>query len=335
MSKATSQALTITSDTTEKWICHCCTAKNVKTVTSCRVCGRPDSYALSGFPLPFHGKYSTLFRPNQLINVLDDIHATDSENWTALHTSCANGNIAIVRQLLSYKSQIEALTNKGHTPLHLAVHSGSPEIVLELIKHGANVNAATQFEKSTPLHMAAEKGFARITQYLLHAGAKANALDILERTPLHAAAMSGRTDVGLLLLNAGAKIKLLDVHAWEPSQIAELHGHRDFQELLIRESMTEKQAVLKDLPPATWHNDVWFQVVNMHAKRKVEHRRLADQTASEEQHFKMLREQAKQDAVLSRREDRRLERQQQQEQAERWNSHGEGSHHSRITDGTT
>lgn len=155
----------------EAWHCHCCTAKNEPTLKKCRVCGRPDTYGLSGYPLPFHGKYATAYRPAQLIDVMDDIHETDSENWTALHVACANSNTPLVKELLKYKSQIEALTNKGQTALHLATHCGSVDCVQQLLKHGAKINVATYTEMETPLHMACSKGYARIAQLLILGGA--------------------------------------------------------------------------------------------------------------------------------------------------------------------
>lgn len=275
-----------------EWHCNCCTAKNVQEAIKCRVCGRPESYALTGYPLPFHGKNATLFRPSQVINVLDDIHEVDSEKWTSLHAACAAGNLEIVRTLIGYKSQLEAVNNKGQTALHMAIFSGSDEIVQLLIRAGANVNVATWHEKTTPLHMACEKGFARMTQMLLHAGANVHATNLLERTPLHCAAISGRNDIALLLMNAGARVHAVDIHGWEACQIAELYEHREFEELLIRNGMAEKQAVIKDLPPAKWHSDIWFEVVKMQSQRRSDYRQLCDLNRQEEERIEALKQAA-------------------------------------------
>lgn len=287
------------------WHCHCCTAKNVQTATKCRVCGRPESYAMSGYPLPFHGKNATLYRTSQVISVLDDIHEVDSEKWTSLHAACAAGNYEIVRTLISYKSQLEAVNTKGQTAIHMAVFSGSDEIVQALIRAGANVNAATWHEKITPLHMACEKGYGRMTQMLLQAGANVHATNLLERTPLHFAAISGRADIALLLTNAGAKIHALDAHGWEACQIAELYQHRDFQEFLIRHGMTEKQAVIKDLPPAQWHSDIWFEVVKMQSTRRSDYQRMCEQNRQEEQRIEAMKLAAQTEERRKRIEDRK------------------------------
>jgi ankyrin repeat protein len=275
------------------WYCHCCTAKNTFAVDKCRVCGRPESYAMPGYHLPFHGDNAKVYRPSQIINVLEDVHEVDSEKWTALHSACAQGNVLIVKQLLKYKSQIEAVTDKGHTPIHLAVHSGSVECVQELIRRSANVNVSTYTDKTTPLHMAAEMGYAKTTQMLIQAAADVHALNILQRTPLHCAAISGRSDIALLLLRSGAKLHALDVHGWEPCQIAELFSHTELQELLIREGMTEKQAVMKDLPPAKWHSDVWHQVVKMQTQRRYEYQHASEKIEEEQEQIKLLQENAR------------------------------------------
>lgn len=279
--------LSILPSTANVWYCHCCTAKNVPSEKKCRVCGRPESYALPGYHLPFHGETGKLYRSSQIINVLEDIHEMDSEKWTALHSACANGNTATVRQLLDYKAHIEAITEKGHRPIHLAVYSGNFDCVLELIKRKADVNVKTFEELTTPLHMACEKGFAKIAQLLLQNGADLKALNILQRTPLHCTAVSGRSDIALLLLRSGASLHAMDIHGWEACQIAELNRHRELQELLIREGMVnEKQAVMKELPPAKWHNEIWFDVVNLRSQRKEEFEREKEFQAREEQKLK-------------------------------------------------
>eukprot|EP01039_Chlorochromonas_danica_P005724 gene5724-6308_t len=289
------------------WYCHCCTASNAMDNRKCRVCGRDESYGLGGYPLPFHGDHAKCYRPSQILNVMQDIHASDGENWTALHVASANGNLDLMRELLKYKTQIEALTSKGHTALHLAVHSGSAECVSELVRHKAKVNVATYCEKQTPLHMACEKGLAKIAQILIQAGAIVDARNIMERTPLHCVAVVGRSDIALLLLRAGAELKALDVHGWDPCQIAELFNNRELQELLIREGMTEKQAVITDLPPAPWHSDIWFEVVKAQTKSKREYGRIQRAQRVEEEKMERILEEARMEKLAERQRTRQLE----------------------------
>lgn len=251
------------------WYCHCCTAKNTSERDTCRVCGRPESYVQQGYPLPYHGRNAKIFRPSHVLTVLESVHEVDSEKMTSLHSACANGNAAIVKELLKFKSKLDVLTAKGHTPLHLAVYSGSLDCVALLIKYKADVNVASKTEKNTALHIACQRGFGKISEFLIQSGADVHALNVLKRTPLHCAAELGRVDLGLLLLRNGADALALDAHAWEPRQIAELHDHRLFQELMIREGMGEKQSVIKEMPPAKWHGKIWDGLTRMQEKKYI------------------------------------------------------------------
>lgn len=292
---------------TQDWVCHCCSAKNVQEAAKCRVCGRLESYALQGYRLPFHGKNSTLFRSSQVLTVLENIHEVDSEKWTSLHSACASGNYDIVRDLLSYKAKVEALTNKSQTPLHLAVYSGNTDCVKELIKYNANVNAVTAHEKCTPLHIACQKGYAEIAHILIESGATIDALNILKRTPLHLAAESGRVEIGKLMLSCGADRHALDIHGWSVRQIAELFNHRDFQELMIREGMTEKQVIIKELPTAEWHSSLWFDVTNMHKQRTEEYLEKTRQAQHDEALVQSFQKSRQDKVIAQRRAERAIE----------------------------
>lgn len=291
----------------QDWICHCCSAKNDTEAKKCRVCGRLESYANQGYGLPFHGQNSTLFRPSQILTVLEDIHEVDSEKWSALHSACASGNFEIVRDLLSLKAKVEAPTIKSQTPLHLAVYSGSADCVRELLKYKANINAVTAHEKCTPLHIACQKGFTEIAMVLIDHGADVDALNILHRTPLHLAAESGRIDIGKLLLGSGANRHALDTHGWSVRQIAELFNHREFQELMIREGMTEKQVIIKELPTAEWHSNLWFDVTNMHKLRTEEHEEKKRQKQHDDQLLQSLQKSRQDRVIAERRAERAIE----------------------------
>jgi len=249
----------------EPWFCHCCGFQNKgadASRTECRVCGRNESYALDGYPLPLHGKGGSLFRPSQILNVLTNIDETDSVMWTPLHNACVTGNTATAERLLEMGAFIEAATDKGQTPLHLAIYNGSLPTVKVLLARGASTNAVTRYELNTPLHYACEGGWREIMLALLGAGANPNALNKMERSPLHVAALAGRADMGAALIRDGAKIDLKDAHGWNPRQLAELRAHRDFVELIVRnESSEARSAVFKEMPPAPWHGRLWDEVV--------------------------------------------------------------------------
>ena len=58
----------------QEWHCHCCTAQNEAGRSKCRVCGRPESYVQRGYPLPYHGANAKIYRPSQLLSVLESVH---------------------------------------------------------------------------------------------------------------------------------------------------------------------------------------------------------------------------------------------------------------------
>lgn len=199
----------------EEWYCHCCSFLNgVDVGELCAVCGRHESYALEGYPLPLHGRGGAIFRPSQIINVLTNVDETDDISWTPLHNACVTGNASAALKLIELNAFIEAATDKGQTPLHLAVYAGSRPTVQALLAKGASANAITRFELSTPLHMACQGGWREISNDLLSAGANPNACNLLERTPLHLAALEGRADIGASLIREGADVRTHPFICW-------------------------------------------------------------------------------------------------------------------------
>lgn len=289
-------SLAVLGDEVPPWYCHCCMAANKDYQSKkCRVCGRPDSYAQEGYPLPLHGKMGLLFRPSQIASIVENLHEIDDEGWTALHNACANSNVAMTKELLRLDSIVDALTTKGQTPLHLATYAGCYEIVIDLLAHKANVHITTITEKYTPLHLACEGGWKSIAHALVKHGAKVNALTSMERTSLHCAAVCGRTDIAAMLLRNKVDHKAMDVHGWTARQVAELYGHRDFQELMVQVGMREKQPVLKELPVAPWHSELWTEVIKMQRQRLDE----------AEKDAKMWTDMAKEVAIYREREARK------------------------------
>jgi hypothetical protein len=198
----------------------------------------------------------------------EEIYRTDGFLFTALHNAAAGGNAPMVQELLVQDSNVNGTTEHGLSPLHLAVYAGSLECVQLLIKKGADVNLASKTEKMTPMHFAAKYGHRNIARTLFEYGAKVDPLNIMQRTPLHFAAETGRNDVGQYLLKSGANPDALDVHGWPPRALAELYGHRRFQEILVLSKMTDKQPVLKYLPPANWHGELWDGIISLNKEAR-------------------------------------------------------------------
>ena len=255
----------------EDWFCHCCGLKNAYKATKCRVCGRPESYAQKGYSMPLHGKGNQVYRPSQVHTVMENVMETDANGWTALHTCACSGNEPLVSNLLKLEIDVDALTMNGETALHLASYSGSIESAMTLLQQGAKIDAATSFEKNQPIHIVADRGWKALLLFFLDNGAKPNSLNLIERTPLHLVAANGRVDLASILLKSGANPYLLDVHGWNARQVAELNGHREVEELLVRVTMTEKMAVIKVLPKAPWHGELWSSLLETQKEKRNEH----------------------------------------------------------------
>ena len=87
---------------------------------------------------------------------------------TPLHLACMNGNLDVVRYLLSSRrANLEARDNSGNTPLHWACWCGRLDVVRYLLSsHGANLEA-TDNNGQTPLHLACGRGDLDVVRYLL------------------------------------------------------------------------------------------------------------------------------------------------------------------------
>jgi len=257
-------------ETLGEWYCHCCTAKNFN-VTKCRVCGRSEDWVSGGYPLPLHGYGARIFRASQVSKLIDDVYDTDEAGWTPIHSVAAKGNYGLLVELIKMESEINAVTQNGETPLHLAIYSGSLECTRALVKAGADVNAKTFVEKKQPIHFACERGWSKILHYLLYHGVDVNSKNAVDRTPLHNASLIGRVDICAELLKNGADPNALDAGGWTARQMAELNNHRDTVELLCRAGMSEKMPVMKELPGAPWHGEVWDSIKERQASNKIKY----------------------------------------------------------------
>ena len=161
---------------------------------------------------------------------------------------CAQGDVAVVRDLLSSGANPDERDERGNTPLMWTVRAGVTDplsmhlkIIELLIEAGADVNAAAEvsppgegrenFERTmAPLHWAVEKGanFWEMTLLLLEKGANPNLSGALGR-PLHIAARSEKAgaDHIALLLRWGADARLTDQWGLDPLAEAVLSPRPD------------------------------------------------------------------------------------------------------------
>jgi uncharacterized protein len=101
-----------------------------------------------------------------------------------LRTACAQGDLALIKRLLSAGVDPNSADGDGWSALHYAAAAGHGEVVKTLIEAEANLNVRANKYGWTPLHFAAGADRSRdVAIELLNAGADATLTDSVGRTP--------------------------------------------------------------------------------------------------------------------------------------------------------
>jgi ankyrin repeat protein len=127
-------------------------------------------------PLMRAAEHGQLEACRVLLEAGADAHAISSYTGIdALYIACADGNLAIARELLSRGVSLAARksgpSDLGYTPLMAAVLSGNLELVRHLVEAGADVNAVAR-TGDTALKWAKEQRQQAIYAYLKQQGAR-------------------------------------------------------------------------------------------------------------------------------------------------------------------
>ena len=79
----------------------------------------------------------------ELRRILEDRHGKgvnintyDQEGQTALHQSCLDGNLELVKLLVKFGADIRLANRDGWSPLHIATWGGHQDIALYLVNGG-------------------------------------------------------------------------------------------------------------------------------------------------------------------------------------------------------
>jgi ankyrin repeat protein len=95
-----------------------------------------------------------------------DPFAVTVKQATALHLSCASGNLDIVTLLVdNYPTLIEMEDKKEATPVHYATRGGSIEILTLLIEKRADIAKVTKRGESI-LHVSCHRGYIEIAKFI-------------------------------------------------------------------------------------------------------------------------------------------------------------------------
>ena len=136
---------------------------------------------------------------------INNVSATDTNGWTALHCAVYRGHLAIVQAILQVEGvNVNVKTVTGKTPLHMVWRASIRDelpIMQALLEAGANPNAAN-FGGLTPLfYYTIHPCSTSTVEALLAGGANPAVRNNNLDTPLHiACGLQGRFDVAHLLI---------------------------------------------------------------------------------------------------------------------------------------
>lgn len=188
-----------------------------------------------------------------------DMNSVDSKGRTALHRAAMQGNLEVLRFLVSVGSDADASDEKGWTPLHYAALDGHVEAVQLLLDYTTFAKYALTREGKTPYDLAEDNNHSDLYDVLhfsdeLHRAARlddvqeiknslshranVNSRDQNGWTPLHRAAFKGRIESVKLLLSHGAQIDSVDNIGYTPLHLAVEGGHAQVALYLVANGAT-------------------------------------------------------------------------------------------------
>ena len=190
-----------------------------------------------------------------------------SHSPTPLHVACVQGQVDIVRLLLSLQSDtddrcgaLRLAAGHGHTDIVrllmaterreisasnvlVAAADGGHVEVLQLVIEAFNLDINTEITSSghTALHLAAEEGDLRVVQACIQLDADKNKATHAGMTPLHLAAWRGHVTVGRFLIEHSGDVNMVTTDGVTALHLATQAGHLGFVHLLLQAGADKSQ----------------------------------------------------------------------------------------------
>ena len=122
---------------------------------------------------PFGNTPLMIARHDNVVNALLSgyqcpVDAKGRNGYTALHNSCRDGHIDMVRLLIKHKANVNARTDSGDTPLTLAAINKHDNVVHALSDYNCEVYAKDKDAYTALLELSCKRGYVHIVRTLLN-----------------------------------------------------------------------------------------------------------------------------------------------------------------------
>jgi ankyrin repeat protein len=140
--------------------------------------------------------------------------AAELAKYTALHAAAAQGDVALIKQLVAAGANVNATDPYGRTPMHVAAYQSHDAAVLALAEAGGDPNLLER-DKYDIITIAAVADDAEMVATAVKVGGKAtNITSIYDGTALIAAAHEGNWESIDVLIKAGAPLDHVNNLGW-------------------------------------------------------------------------------------------------------------------------
>ena len=188
-------------------------------------------------PLTLAAKQRKKYVVNALLSDYQcPVDSKDQDGYTALHISCSDGHVDLVRTLVKHKANVNARTDSGDTPLTLAAINKHDNVVHALSDYNCEVHAKDKGAYTALIHSSCERGYVGIVRTLLtEHKADINARTGSGDTPLIIAARHGQDNVvHTLLSNSRCLVDAKDQNGYTAFHYACRYGHVDTLRTLVK-----------------------------------------------------------------------------------------------------
>jgi ankyrin repeat protein len=169
--------------------------------------------------------YPTFF-PKELSPALDE------EALPSLYLAAQEGDVALVRKLISLGTDPNELTAQGFSPLYAAVHRGHEAVFEALVELGSDVEFVTP-NQETMVFIAAMRGRERLLRRLIELGADYTQADMDGATPFYIAVRFGHPSIASFLASLNVDIHQPTYEGETPLAIAQILGSPEQIAMLI------------------------------------------------------------------------------------------------------